>query len=625
MKRYASSLFFAFSSILFGAYISAHLIFATDPEYIVQEEYSAFDRQGKSYFLTHEIEKNSQSAWRLVYRRVFNNTELERIILKTGANINEFGAYSEGIIATENGNVWLSYRLCKHQNEQHFCERQIVNVLPNDSKINRVIQDKNADSIYGNSFGEFKANKEQVVAFFYRYLDSSNFYLNLNEADFKPHEIKNPYNVEGARKIFELDSDGNIYVVSIILGDSTSKCARDGDCRIGITSFVSQSQQTLSTHVSVPSNTFMSEVVMTPYDALMFVTANKSLQMHTKPKASNEIDTKLLQSNFWDNLLRNHLKNSTSHPINLNLIPIKNKQFLLIEDGFEATIANLTQLPYSSTAIIPRKISQLLIADTDILVQPPTQMAAREFVGLNDYWINADNQIVLKLTWWAEVDYLNAISPTIKTIQGFGLPTFRINPSVPAPVFPAFVKHGELYYTEDGKILNDPIANRQLSYKHYLPVVAGENKMTCDTYLRDYWHQNRQDRMSVATIEGYLDAANMQYQALGAFACLMQTRLPGTVPLDLYYHVGTNDNFVTATPEGVNDAVYAGYQRIRTEGYIFKEKHKDTIALKTYWNPTLKDNWSVVEGYEAFAESLGYRFIRVEGYVCRASFASTCN
>lgn len=613
-------------------------------DFETQVDKVAYDKRGFTHHFIHQTSSTYQ--WRLIYQRMLGDVEKNRIVVEMGdlqptsipdSKSSPIPNDSMHVVSTDSGSAWLQY---KYSSSDSYSIR-FANILPDSNKIN-----KSAEYSLGVYHAQyFFVNKEDMTAVLDVHIPNRGnanqiIYFNGSENKFNTLVLDWPKNTHRQR-VF-LDTTGDLNFVFPCSDKLLS-------CDLTLATLLSSTKQITSTSIAIPTNTQVSNVLLTPSNALTFVTANDALRLHTKSKDQNTIKTSTLKKDFSASLLFSSLNLSNEDSdSNLKLFSIQNHIYLVVNYAYQAFIANISDGAYQPTSLIPNHVSELLLREGSRYGEFPNNISPNSQASIRGFFVDGDNTII-KIDWYANIQKYGATyntvvtnQPSLKTrLSGSNLIDIP-NPGIPAP-YMLYSTSGSLYYANQGEVLeanasvvsrnllNDiSIAEREPSdtyylttpqkhevrYHAYLPFIQGNS---CETVLRSYWHKTRQDQHSTATLIGYIDAAYVGYDLPKTHAhapvCVFQFEKNGTTPLNLYYHLQTNDNFLTATAQGQKDALNAGYKFIRTEGYIFERQQPGTLALKTYWNPTLKDNWSVVEGNESLAETNGYRFIRVEGYV----------
>ncbi len=99
---------------------------------------------------------------------------------------------------------------------------------------------------------------------------------------------------------------------------------------------------------------------------------------------------------------------------------------------------------------------------------------------------------------------------------------------------------------------------------------------------------------------------------------------PLIAPIKLYWNAARGDNFSLVTDESERDAQTAGYQYVRVEGYVYYPVDRDQRPqavpapqpLKLFYGSTGGDYFTTATTQgEADALAAGYTFVRVEGWV----------
>ncbi|MCW1969251.1 MAG: hypothetical protein KIH69_014160 [Anaerolineae bacterium] len=600
----------------------------------------AHDKRGFTYHLIHQT---SSDQWRLIYQQMLGDVEKNRIVVGEGdlqptsipdSKSSPISNESMHIASNESSGVWLQYMYCS----PNFCSLRSANILPDGSKINKTAE-------YNEHAAQFFIeNNEDMIAYLdfhipNRGVASKIIFFSKSENKFNAIDVDWPKNAYKQHVFFDATGDLNFVF----------PCSERLSCDITLATLLSSTKQITSTSITVPSNTQISNVLLTPNNALTFVTANDTLRLHTKSKDQNTIKTSTLKKDFLASLLFSSLNLSNEDlNSNLKLFSIQNHLYLVVNYGYQAFIAEISNGSYQPTSLIPNQVSELLLREMSRYHEFPNGIYPSRQASIRSFFVDGDTTII-KIDWYANIQKYGAIYNTA-VMNPFTIKARLIGPNlidIPNPGIPSshtlYKTSGFLYYANQGDVLDANASvissnllnnisiteqepnptyyvtspqKHEIRYRTYLPFIQGDS---CEAVLRSYWHKTRQDQFSTATLTGYLDAVNNGYDlteaGTHARACVIPTERQGTVALDLYYNLQTNDNFLTATPQGRQDALYAGYKHIRTEGYIFEQQQSGLLALKTYWNPILKVNWSVVEGEESLAEAKGYRFIRVEGYV----------
>jgi len=84
------------------------------------------------------------------------------------------------------------------------------------------------------------------------------------------------------------------------------------------------------------------------------------------------------------------------------------------------------------------------------------------------------------------------------------------------------------------------------------------------------------------------------------------------IPLELFWD---GRDYYTTSPQGENSAESAGYKFVRVEGYIFAKRQPGTVPLKQFWSESRHDYMLLGTALpKTLKENAAYELVRVEGY-----------
>jgi hypothetical protein len=136
------------------------------------------------------------------------------------------------------------------------------------------------------------------------------------------------------------------------------------------------------------------------------------------------------------------------------------------------------------------------------------------------------------------------------------------------------------------------------------------------------WNAGRGDNMTVASSASIASAGAEAYQWASEYIAVQvaSERETSATRLQLWYHAGRQDHLTVASAEGIASARESNYSYVRDEGWVLSDSAaiptSRTTEVRQYWHPTRQDNFlaPTPDTWKA-AESSGYQFVRVEGYL----------
>lgn len=547
------------------------------------------------------------------------------------------------IAVSASGTIWVSFTECLEQNDQ-VCIQQFATIQANTSPVKYNLVPLMKPSDVDLKIEGFLTHGDQVVAvmqdFSHAYA-GERWLININTAHPTYQKLSIPQAnvlVPNTNQTVALDSQGHVHSVGVKATDS-SPCSLTAGlgpvCKqqeVYYAVHYSHTNQVSSTQLNIPTTTTFSNLLITANDTVAFVSVDKEVMLHIKHKDENTFHTPKLP-------LQNIAK------VLLMAAPNTDRLFLVADDGFSLSLLDLSQVGYQTKTIIPPHISQYLKAEMNgvnknfnnvhiewlaAIVSLDSGKTFEPFVYWHaqlDVWINlfsgranSDNLHLEKVTlmlpppvphlsgMFNAGPYLYYRGENINTNQPTMLKNIGINTLGVIHLTSPRSQYG--YINQLSPNINPVINGPAISHHVYLPMI---HRVSCDLLMRNYWHEDRQDHLSTATLDGFNDALYARYVRRINTYCVAQKPASGLIPIKLYYNDKTNDNALAATVTTEQKLLSQGYRFVRIEGYILPTRQLETIALNTYWNPQRQDYQTVAEGREGFLDE-GYQFINTEGY-----------